>query len=122
MNDKHYLDYIVSTEENKFRKIGQYPSVCMIYKGVPAGHPDEKPLEIALALLHNSSATGALDKLSIDGEITNGSASLEANRQQGRCKIAVTPLYDENQRRFESNKSAEKKALKAIQQIANGEV
>lgn len=31
-------------------------------------------------------------------------------------------MYDENQRRFESNKSAEKKALKAIQQIANGEV
>ena len=28
MNDKHYLDYIVSTEENKFRKIGQYPSVA----------------------------------------------------------------------------------------------
>lgn len=44
------------------------------------------------------------------------------NREQGRCKISVTPLYDENQRRFESNKSAEKKALKAIQQIANGEV
>ena len=79
-------------------------------------------MEIALSLLSNSSATGALDKLSIDGEITNGYASLDANREQGRCKISVTPLYDENQRRFESNKSAEKKALKAIQQIANGEV
>ena len=28
MNDEHHLDYIVSTEENKFRKIGQYPSVA----------------------------------------------------------------------------------------------
>lgn len=119
---KTYPDLNIKGRTQYTAKIGQYPSVCMIYKGVPAGHPDEKPLEIALALLHNSSATGALDKLSIDGEITNGSASLEANRQQGRCKIAVTPLYDENQRRFESNKSAEKKALKAIQQIANGEV
>ena len=118
---KTYPDLNIKGRTQYTAKIGQYPSVC-IYKGVPAGHPDEKPLEIALALLHNSSATGALDKLSIDGEITNGSASLEANRQQGRCKIAVTPLYDENQRRFESNKSAEKKALKAIQQIANGEV
>ena len=119
---KTYPDLGIKGRTQYTAKVGRYPSVCLVYKGVPAGHPDEKPLEIALSLLSNSSATGALDKLSIDGEITNGYASLDANREQGRCKISVTPLYDENQRRFESNKSAEKKALKAIQQIANGEV
>ena len=119
---KTYPDLDIKGRTQYTAKVGRYPSVCLVYKGVPAGHPDEKPLEIALSLLSNSSATGALDKLSIDGEITNGYASLDANREQGRCKISVTPLYDENQRRFESNKSAEKKALKAIQQIANGEV
>ena len=119
---KTYPDLDIKGRTQYTAKVGRYPSVCLVYKGVPAGHPDEKPLEIALSLLSNSSATGALDKLSIDGEITNGYASLDANREQGRCKISVTQLYDENQRRFESNKSAEKKALKAIQQIANGEV
>ena len=35
--------------------------------------------------------------------------------------VYCVPLYDENQRRFESNKSTEKKVLKAIEQVANGE-
>ena len=42
-------------------------------------------------------------------------------REQGRNIVQCVPLYDENQRRFESNKSTEKKALKAIEQVANGE-
>lgn len=28
MDEEHHLDYIVSTEKNRFRKIGQYPSVA----------------------------------------------------------------------------------------------
>lgn len=102
-------------------KIGYYPNVCLVYKGVPSGHPDEKPLEIAMSLLSNSSSTGTLDKLTIDGELTNGYAYADTRREQGRNIVRCTPLYDENQRRFESNKSAEKKALKAIEKIANGQ-
>ena len=69
----------------------------------------------------NSSSTGTLDKLTIDGELTNGYAYADTRREQGRNIVRCTPLYDENQRRFESNKSAEKKALKAIEKIANGQ-
>ena len=65
--------------------------------------------------------TGTLDKLTIDGELTNGYAYADTRREQGRNIVRCTPLYDENQRRFESNKSAEKKALKAIEKIANGQ-
>lgn len=119
---KTYPDLEIKGRKQYTAKVGMYPSVCLVYKGVPAGHPDEKPLDIALSLLSNGSSTGALDKLSIDGELTFGYAALQAQREQGRCLVNVMPLYDENQRRFESNKSAEKKALKAIQQIANGEV
>ena len=46
---------------------------------------------------------------------------MQTRREQGRNIVRCTPLYDENQRRFESNKSAEKKALKAIEKIANGQ-
>ena len=67
------------------------------------------------------SSTGTLDKLTIDGELTNGYAYADTRREQGRNIVRCTPLYDENQRRFESNKSAEKKALKAIEKIANGQ-
>ena len=74
-----------------------------------------------MSLLSNSSSTGTLDKLTIDGELTNGYAYADTRREQGRNIVRCTPLYDENQRRFESNKSAEKKALKAIEKIANGQ-
>ncbi|MEG0038372.1 MAG: insulinase family protein [Bacteroides sp.] len=103
-------------------KIGNYPSINLVYQGVSAGHPDKKALEIALSLLSNNNRTGVLDKLTIDGELTQGYAYPAFMREQGRCIISCIPLYDENQRRFESTKTAEKKALKAIEQIANGNI
>lgn len=102
-------------------KVGYYPQVAMVFNGVPAGHPDEDALDIALSLLNNGSQTGALDKLVLDGELTSAGAYAQTFREQGRSVVVSIPLYDENQRRFESNKSAEKKALEAIEKIANGE-
>lgn len=118
---KTYPDLDIKGRKQYTAKVGYYPMVCLAYKGVPSGHPDEKPLEIAMSLLHNSSNTGTLDKLTLDGELTSCGASTDFRREQGRNMVYAIPLYDENQRRFESNKSAEKKALKAIEQIANGE-
>ena len=118
---KTYPDLDIKGRKQYTAKVGYYPMVCLVYKGVPSGHPDEKPLEIAMSLLHNSSNTGTLDKLTLDGELTSCGASTDFRREQGRNMVYAIPLYDENQRRFESNKSAEKKALKAIEQIANGE-
>lgn len=118
---KVYPDLAIKGRTQYNAKIGYYPNIYLVYQGVPAGHPDEKALEIAMNLLYNGSNTGTLNKLVINGELTNGWATPLTFREQGRNVINVTPLYDENQRRFESNKSAEKKALNAIQQIANGE-
>lgn len=118
---KQYPNLDIKGRTQYNAKIGYYPSVYLVYKGVPAGHPDEKALEITMKLLANSSNTGTLNKQVIDGELTGASALSLVQREQGRNVVNLIPLYDENQRRFESNKSAEKKALKAIQQIANGE-
>lgn len=117
---KTYPDLDIKGRTQYTAKIGYYPMVCLAYKGVPSGHPDEKALEIAMSLLHNGSNTGTLDKLTMDGELTSCGAQPDFRREQGRNMIYAIPLYDENQRRFESNKNAEKKALKAIQQVANG--
>ncbi|MBQ8673124.1 MAG: insulinase family protein [Bacteroides sp.] len=102
-------------------KAGSYPQVALVFPGVNAGHPDETALDITMRLLNNSSQTGTLDKLTLDGELTQAGAAAYTMREQGRLMVSAIPLYDENQRRFESNKSTEKKALKAIQQIADGE-
>ena len=118
---KTWPDLNIQGRTQHTAKVGYYPSVCLIYKGVPAGHPDEIPLEIAMSLLSNSSHTGTLDKLALDGELTDCAAMPLTMREQGRNLVQCVPLYDENQRRFESNKSTEKKALKAISQIADGQ-
>ena len=102
-------------------KIGNSPSVILVYPSVPSGHPDEKPLSLALSMLSNGSNTGVIDKLVIDGELTYGSVMAGSLREMGRNLVQVTPLYDRNQKRYESNKSAERKALKAIEQVANGD-
>ena len=118
---KTYPDLDIKGRTQYTAKVGYYPSVCLIYKGVPSGHPDELPLEIAMSLLSNGSHTGTLDKLTLDGELTDCTSYPMTMREQGRNIVQCVPLYDENQRRFESNKSTEKKALKAIEQVANGE-
>ena len=50
-------------------------------------------------------------------DVSKRQAYTRTFREQGSAIVAAIPLYDENQRRFESTKSADKKALKAIQQI-----
>ena len=118
---KTYTDMNIQGRKQYTEKVGYYPQVAMVFNGVPAGHPDEDALDIALSLLSNGSQTGALDKLVLDGELTSAGAYAQTFREQGRSVVVSIPLYDENQRRFESNKSAEKKALEAIEKIANGE-
>ncbi|MDL2303720.1 insulinase family protein [Bacteroides sp. OttesenSCG-928-D19] len=117
---KVYPDLEIKGRTQHSAKVGIYPKVTLIYKGVPVGHPDEKALEIALELLNNSAKTGLLDKLTIDGEIMYGGASPVFFREQGRCLVEGIPLYDQNQRRFESNKSVEKKLLKAVDELVEG--
>ena len=74
-----------------------------------------------MSLLNNGNQTGTIDKLVLDGEISDGGAGTIAFREQGRLLVNCIPLYDENQRRYASNKSTEKRTLEAIQKIANGE-
>ena len=118
---KTYPDLRIEGRKQYTAKVGQYPQVYMVFPGVPSGHADENALDIALSLLSNSSQTGTLDKLTLDGELTAGGAYGQTFREQGRSVVVTIPLYDENQRRWESNKSAEKKTLEAIGQIARGE-
>lgn len=119
---KTYPDLNISGRKQYLAKVGHNPSVHLVYPGVKSGDPDEIPLEITMELLQNSGLTGTLDKLTIDGDIGGGSASLASLREQGRCIITAIPLYDENQKLFESNKGTEKKIIKAIQKVANGDV
>ena len=65
MNDEHHLDYIVSTEGNRFRKIGQYPSVAVltfpeldVYKKVMS-NDDRKEFGRAIGLYASGIGVGS---------------------------------------------------------------
>lgn len=118
---KNYQDLGIQGRTQYTTKFSQSPSVVMLYNGVKSGHPDETALDICLKLISNASNTGTLDKLVVDGDLQHGSAEMLSLREQGRNLIMAVPYYDEAQRRFESNKSVEKKMLKAVQQVAAGE-
>ena len=66
MDENHHLDYIVLTDENKMKKIGQYPSVADLaypelknYRKVLADKDDEKELKRAIGLYANGIGIGA---------------------------------------------------------------
>lgn len=102
-------------------KVSPQPSVMLVFNGTSAGSPDEIPLEICLRLLSNSNSTGLLDKLTMDGDLRGAYASLLSLRQQGRIVLQGYPTYDENQKRFASNKSVERKLLSSVEKIRNGQ-
>ncbi|NDW13487.1 insulinase family protein [Bacteroides sp. 214] len=118
---KTYPDLEIKGRVQHSAKIGMSPSVNLIFKGIPKGHPDERALEIAMSLLSNSSRTGTLDKLVIDGELLSAYGYPLSLREQGRCLVSATPFYDRNQRRYESNRATERKLLKSMEKIVNGD-
>jgi predicted Zn-dependent peptidase len=119
---KTYPDLAINGRKQYTKKAGNYPSVNLIYKSVPIGHPDEIALEIALSLISNSSSTGILDKITVEGDLLNAGAGLITLREQGRVIISAVPSFDANQRRFESSKSAERKILNAVEKVAKGDI
>jgi len=102
-------------------KIGNYPQVFMVYKGLESGNKDEIALEICTSILSNSSRTGLIDKLGIDGDVMFGGASTLTLKERGRIMIQAVPYYDVNQRRYNSQKSVENLMLKEIKKLQNGE-
>jgi predicted Zn-dependent peptidase len=102
-------------------KISPSPSVVLVYNGVKVNDRDEQVLNVCASLLGNSSRTGLLDKLVIDGDIMGaGSAALTLGRH-GRFLIEGYPYYDSNQKRYDSNKSLEKMMTQAVGKLVNGE-
>lgn len=118
---KEYPDLAIKGRVQHSAKVGMQPNVRLVYKGVPAGHPDEIALNIAASLLSNTSRTGLLDKQTLDGEFMGAYSYLWSLREQGRFVVFAVPYYDSNQRRYESNRATERKLLKSVEKIANGD-
>ena len=117
-----YPDFAVKGRASYSTKMADYPSLYMVFNGVKSGDPDEYALEICSQLLSNSSDTGLLDKLTIDGDVMGAGAGVLSFVNQGRFLIQAIPYYDKNQQVYDSGKKVEKLMNNAISTLKKGEI
>lgn len=86
------------------------------FRGLPAGHPDQVALNIAVSLLNNANGTGYLDKLTVDHKVVASMAMNESMNEAGILGILVMPKL-----LFQSYGSAEKLVWKQIDRVKNGD-
>ncbi len=115
-----YPEAVLKGRKEVSAKISPMPQVFLCYPGVTENHPDKLVLDICTSILSNSSNTGLLDKLSIDGDVADAGVELSLLKEQGRIIVTAVPYYDVNQRRFNSLKATEKLLLTEIKKLQEG--
>lgn len=86
------------------------------FRGVPANHPDEAALKIAVGLLNNENGTGFLDKLMVDRKLTAAIAMSESLNEAGILGVGVVPKL-----LFQTYNSATKLVWREINRLKSGD-
>lgn len=86
------------------------------FRGVPANHPDEAALKIAVDLLNNENGTGFLDKLMVDRKLMAAIAMSESLNEAGILGVGVVPKL-----LFQTYGSATKLVWREIERVKSGE-
>jgi predicted Zn-dependent peptidase len=86
------------------------------FRGVPANHPDQSALNIAIAVLNNSNVTGYLDQLTVKRKLTSAIAGGEALNETGVLGFIIIPRLV-----IQSYKTAEKLVWREINRVRNGD-
>lgn len=86
------------------------------FRGVPANHPDQVALNIAVSLLNNSNGTGFLDKLTVDHKVMGAMAVNQSMNEAGILGLLVFPKFF-----FQTYAAAEKLVWKQINRIKEGD-
>jgi len=101
-------------------KMSRFPQLVLSFPGISSSSDEDVILDICISVLSNSSRTGLIDKLVLDGDLLGGSAYANSNLDAGSIIVAGIPYYDPNQRRFESLKSVEKLLLAEVKNLQEG--
>lgn len=83
-----------SKDEHFSARLGYMPSLYIGWEGVPAGHPDELPLDFAMSLLSNDMQIGMLDRLAMEGKLMYAGAANDSRRDLGRIGVQAVPYMD----------------------------
>ena len=103
-------------------KLGYYPMIIWAYDGVKVTDEDALALQFVISLLSNSSSTGLLDKLGMDGVVSSVSASLDSRRDCGRILVQAIPYYDANQQTYESDAATSRIVMAELNKLKTGDI
>lgn len=90
--------------------------MAMAFRGVPANHPDQAALNIAIAILNNSNGTGYLDQLMVHRKLMGAMAGGEALNEAGVLGFIIIPRL-----MIQTYKGAEKLVWREINRVRNGD-
>jgi predicted Zn-dependent peptidase len=86
------------------------------FRGVPANHPDQVALNIAIGLLNNSNGTGYLDKLMVNRKLMAAMTVNESFNDAGILGVIAVPKLV-----FQSLASAKELVLNEVKRIKEGD-
>lgn len=90
--------------------------MALAFRGVPANHPDQFALNIAIAILNNSNGTGYLDQLMVQRKLMSAIAGGEALNEAGMLGFIIIPKL-----MIQSYNAAEKLVWREINRVKNGD-
>ena len=90
--------------------------LAMGFRGVPANHPDQGALNVAVSLLNNSNGTGFLDKLTVEHKVMGAMAINQSMNEAGILGLLVFPKF-----LFQSYGAAEKLVWQQIRRVQQGD-
>ncbi|MDR1161919.1 MAG: insulinase family protein [Tannerellaceae bacterium] len=86
------------------------------FRGVPANHPDQVALNIAIGLLNNSNGTGYLDKLMVNRKLMAAMTINESFNDAGVLGVIAVPKLV-----FQSLASAKELVLNEVERVKQGD-
>ena len=86
------------------------------FRGIPANHPDQVALNVAVSLLNNSNGTGFLDQLTIDHKVMGAMAINQSMNEAGVLGLLIFPKFF-----LQTYASAEKLVWKQIDRVKAGD-
>ena len=90
--------------------------MAMGFRGVPANHPDQSALNIAIAILNNSNGTGYLDQLMVRRKLMGAMAGGEALNEAGMLGFIIIPRLV-----IQTYNAAEKLVWREINRVRDGD-
>ena len=90
--------------------------MAMGFRGVPANHPDQSALNVAIALLNNPNGTGYLDRLMVQRKVLGAMVGGEALNEAGMLGFIIVPKL-----MIQTYKGAERLVWREINRVRNGD-